>query len=105
MNLRELIVELEKHHPARIVPIGFCYPHSYRGYYDQLAFEPARNVSIASMLECAKDAVGSTCNGWKGGDYEMYEDTECWLAKERECGESLGPLLLAFMLGTAEDLK
>jgi len=40
MMLSDIIETLEKYDPATIVPLGFGEPHSYRGYYDQLAFEP-----------------------------------------------------------------
>jgi hypothetical protein len=42
MYLTNLIAFLEKYDPAQVVPVGFHRPHSYRGYYDQLAFEPKR---------------------------------------------------------------
>jgi hypothetical protein len=102
MCLKELIAALMKADPEQIVPLGFCGPHSYRGDYSDVAFEPRRNISIAEMLAAAREALGSTYQGYKGGDFKMTKNTECWLAYYGECGESIGPVLLAYMLGQIE---
>jgi hypothetical protein len=99
MRLKELIEELEKHHPAKHVPLGFGRPHSYRGYYEQLAFSPVENTTVGDMLNAAKTAMGKTFTGYKGGEYEMGEWTECNLAEYGSCGETIGPVLLRYMLG------
>ena len=98
MYLRELINELSQHDPAVVVRQGFDSPHSYRGYYDHLAFEPATNVSIGSMLAAAEEANGSTYQGWKGGDFTMGDWTPCHLAYMGDTGEGLGRTLLRYML-------
>jgi hypothetical protein len=101
-SLRVIIRTLE---PApdtsKVLPLGFSNPHSYRGYYDDVAFEPTKNVTINSMLAAARSAVGVTFSGWKGGEYRMNEWTTAWLAVEGSTGETLGPILLGFMLGHA----
>ena len=99
MTLGELIERLKQADPRKIVPMGFHNPHSYRGYYDELAFEPAEYISVGDMLENAESAVGKTLEGWKGGDFKMTNDTHIWLAEEGTTGESIGPVLLAYMLG------
>ena len=99
MTLRDLIQTLEKYPADKIVPHGFGQPHSYRGYYDQLAFEPMENVTVGAMLDDAKSALGKTFQGYKGGDYEMKAWTEVWLAHYGQCGEGIGPTLLRYMLG------
>lgn len=106
MKLAELIATLEAAHPRLVVPHGFTNPHSYRGYYEQLAFEPARDVPITVMYNAARSALGVTYEGYKGGDYTMTEDTDCWLATHGSVGEELGPTLLRLMLeaGTVEKL-
>lgn len=100
MILKELIQILEascdRHERVRR---GFHQPHSYRGYYSELAFEPAENVTIQSMLDCAKEALGSTYTGWKGGDYVMNEYSDVYLANIGSTGEELGKTLLLYMLG------
>jgi hypothetical protein len=99
MYLTELIKFLEKCDPALVVPVGFTHAHSYRGYYEDLAFEPAKNVTVGAMLACAKDALGKTFAGYKGGEFEMDEYTDIWLAYYGECGEGIGPILLSYMIG------
>ena len=99
LSLDDLIAALEAVDPARVLPYGFHDPHSYRGHYEQLAFCLTTNISVGTMLESARYALGATYQGWKGGDYTMSGYTECWLVAERgDCGESIGFVLLAFML-------
>ena len=81
------------------MPSGFHNPHSYRGDSMDLAFELKANVSVAEMLASAREALGTTYQGWKGGDYTMSEYTYVWLVSQRgNCGESLGAMLLQFLL-------
>jgi hypothetical protein len=100
MYLCELIEALENAPQDLVVPIGFAEPHSYRGYYEDLEFTPAMNVTVASMLAHARSALGATFYGYKGGDYKMHEYSRCWIG---EAGlvedQSISPLLLNFMLG------
>lgn len=99
MTLGELIKALESADPARVVPRGFSIPDSYRGYYDQVAFRPAENVTIGSMLAYAREALGSTYTGYKGGEFLMTEYTDVWIADYGESGGDLiGPTLLWYML-------
>ena len=98
MMLRELIAKLKGHDPAKVVRLGFRNPHSYRGDYHSLAFEPAENVPVGEMLQCAQRALGETYTGYKGGRFTMYDLTGVYLAKPGHEGEELGPLLLGYML-------
>ncbi|GAA4225994.1 hypothetical protein GCM10022254_09420 [Actinomadura meridiana] len=98
MNLGELIATLEAADPNLVVPNGFNSPHSYRGYYNELAFEPASNITVAAMLDSARSALGTEYEGYKGGNYTMTEYTDCWLALWGCLGETLGPTLLRLML-------
>lgn len=102
MTLSELIAALEAEDPALVLPDGFAHPHSYRGYYDQLAFEPARNVTVGAMLTTARSALGATYGGWKGGEYTMHKYTECWLAAEGCEGEGIGPVLIRLMVAAGK---
>ena len=105
MRLIELIQYLEKqvsYNPNRIAFWGFSSPHSYRGYYERVAFEPTLDVSIKDMLESAKEALGSEYTGWKGGKYTMHEDTLCYLANERNTGTELTKELLHFLVYSKE---
>lgn len=99
MQLGLLIKFLEKCDPNIVVPMGFSNPHSYRGYYQDLAFEPTENVTVKGMLESAKSALGTTYTGYKGGEYLMDENCEVWLAQYGMTGEGLGEILLKYMVG------
>jgi hypothetical protein len=60
-------------------------PHSYRGYYSDLAFEP---ITIDTLHDAvtAKDlhdlltttALGKSFTGYKGGEFVMDKDTPLW---------------------------
>jgi len=100
MYLHELIHALKQHPPEQPVPFGFARPHSYRGYYHDLAFEHERDTTVGAMLAAAESALGTTYEGWKGGDFKMDAYTTVWLVHEQgKTGESLGPILLTYMLG------
>jgi hypothetical protein len=99
MTLGELIKRLEKADQDQVCPWGWHNPHSYRGYYDQLAFEPKENVEVREMLACAKKALGTTYEGWKGGEFKMEEYTDVWIAEQGRCGDQISHMLLNYMLG------
>lgn len=100
MNLKELIEKLEQYPRNQKVARGFNSPHSYRGYYEDLAFEPCDNTTVGAMLDCAKKALGNTYTGYKGGEFTMHEYTRCWLSSYGDYSEeALGETLLGFMLG------
>lgn len=62
-----------------IVPHGFDSPHSYRGFYEDLAFKPKENARIGDMLIAAK----------------MEEWTNCWIAEYGNGGgDKIGPTIL-----------
>jgi hypothetical protein len=99
LALTELIDRLKVEDPAKVLRLGFNHPHAYRGYYHDLAFELARSVTVGEMLAAAESAARATFQGWKGGDYTMGEWTPTWLVTEEgDCGESLGAVLLEYML-------
>lgn len=99
MTLDELIAALDAADPNLLLPLGFSNPHSYRGDYMDLAFEPTANVTVGQMLADARSARGTTYQGWKGGDYTMDGFTQCWLDEEgRGDGETIGPILLTLLL-------
>jgi hypothetical protein len=99
MTLGELITALEAADPTRTVRHGFTHPHSYRGDYMDLAFDPDTDVTVADMLADARSALGTTYQGWKGGDFTMSEHTWCWLSEEGDAsGETISALLLELML-------
>jgi hypothetical protein len=66
---------------------GFGKPRSYRGYYEQIAFEPKKDVDVHYMLLQAKSANGATFTGYKGGNYKMGLDTTVNIACYGVCGD------------------
>lgn len=101
MYLKDLIERLEKE-PNKFLKLGFTHAHSWRGSYDCLAFEPCEGAKVSDMLYEAKEALGKTFEGWKGGDFVMSEYTEVYLSEEGTSSgyaeDGLSSLLLEYML-------
>lgn len=98
MTLGELIKTLESAPPETKVRRGLGSAHSDRGSYENLAFEPFENTTVAAMLIIAKAAVGMVFNGWKGGEYRMSLSTEIFIGKWGDCGSEITPELLWVMI-------
>ena len=73
------------------LPYGFHKPHSYREYYDEVAFEPTTDVSINSMLDSLEDATQGEYIGYKGGEF-YYSDCTLMHIANYGCGEIPGYL-------------
>ncbi len=63
LALDELIEILAAEPADKVVAVGFHRPHSYRGYYEDLAFEVTTNVTVGTMLAEARSALDSTYQG------------------------------------------
>ena len=99
MTLGELIEALKEKDPDLVINRGFGSPHSYRGYYDCLSFEPdLGRTSVRDLLSIVESSLGKTFEGWKGGKYTMHEYTDVYLAHWGSTGEELGSTLLGYML-------
>jgi hypothetical protein len=97
INLGELIKFLETLNQDAVISYGFGEPMSYRGYYENLAFNPEKNVTVKSMLDHAKSALGATLEGYKGGGFTMTEWTDCHIAEYGHSGgDMIGPTLLSY---------
>lgn len=81
MTLGQLIAELEKLPPERTV-VGFGDPHSYRGYYSDLAFKPIEDeITVIHLLTiCREECMGQKFQGYKGGDFYMTAETPVWIS-------------------------
>jgi hypothetical protein len=89
MTLGDLISALESLPEGSEVD-GIGKPHSYRGYYEDLAFQRIRDKRKASeVLSDAKAAMGEVFQGYKGGDYMMGKQTPIWVAAYGCCGEKI----------------
>lgn len=89
MTLIEFIKRLESMDPNELLPIGIRNPHSYRGYYNELAFEPTDPIPVREAIKVAASASGMTFTAYKGGEYTMTNKTNCWLANWSELGEEI----------------
>ncbi len=98
MELKKIIEELAQLDPEIIVRKGFGLPHSYRGFYDELAFEPEENTTVGAMLGHARSALNKTFEGYKGGKYKMEGWTDTWIAEYGSEGEAIGQSLLWYMI-------
>ena len=54
MIIKDILEILKKEDPERQLKLGWSEPHSYRGYYDKLAVEHAKNVYIKDNKEFLK---------------------------------------------------
>lgn len=74
----EILTEECNKTPDLVLSFGFGNPHSWRGDYCDLAFEPKENVPIKEMLSDAKKCIGMTFTGYKGGEFTMADYTQVW---------------------------
>jgi hypothetical protein len=96
ITLGELIAKLEGKDPKANLAVQFLDKlrgvdgvDSYRGYYSDLAIEPGSMVlgTVAEGLEVLRNAVGSTFEGYKGGEYRMNNRTLVWVDTYGSCTE------------------
>ncbi len=60
---------------------GFEGVGSYRGYYSDLALEPAKGESnVRAIRQALENAIGETYGGYKGGEYTMGPTTPLWVS-------------------------
>jgi hypothetical protein len=88
-HLQDILDRLEQEDPNLVLLKGWKHPHSYRGYYSELGVEPCGPTEVRELIATLKGAIGSTFQGWKGGDYTMHEYVEVYLAEQGCVGEAL----------------
>ena len=98
MTLGELIMQLRGMPQDSVLRPGFRAPHSYRGYYHDLAFAPCQEVTVGEALYVARSCVGGEFDGWKGGKFTMNTHTDVWLANFGDVGEQLTHLAFKYMV-------
>ena len=101
MTLGALIERLESLPESTL--IGLAEPHSYRGYYSDLAFEQAGTRPVADLLAECREAMGKKFEGYKGGDFYMHAGTPVWVAFYGCCGDKLMLVNDDGSLGTQAD--
>ena len=84
-NLISYLENTEDHLVANL-----SHPHSYRGYYSDLAFEQGTGkTSSKDFLATCKKLVGRVFVGYKGGEYKMTLTTPLWVANWGAFGRPL----------------
>lgn len=89
MELSELIRKLLELDQDKTVLNGFGSPHSDRGSYEDLAFEPVEKTTIGEMVAHAKSALNKDFFGYKGGTYKMREWTNVLIGNWGDCGDEI----------------
>lgn len=78
--------------------------HSYRGYYEDIAFERGEgNRPAADLLAECRAAMGEVFYGWKGGEFVMGALTPVWLAHRGDVGLKLMALRAGGEVETADE--
>ncbi len=91
MTLGQLISKLEEMNPESTIvcstdtSMTFTGFNSYRGYYNDLAigYTVDNNegfIIVKEFLDSAKECLGKTFYGYKGGEFIMDENTPLWIA-------------------------
>ncbi len=89
MTLGKMIAALESM-PIDAEIEGISEPHSYRGYYSDLAFETIEGkTKVADALTMCRATMGQVFEGYKGGDFVMGALTPLWLASYGCCGNKI----------------
>lgn len=91
-NLGALIADLSLVTPTSPVIIegtygkSPSYPHSYRGYHEDLAFEPSGDTITASEFLVMIGSTLGSMPGYKGGEYDVNMRTTVWIAEHSHTG-------------------
>lgn len=77
--LGELLAHLRQADPEGNIYLG--NPHSYRGYYADLALEPLdQAIKVWELINQLSDVIDTKLTGYKGGEFLMEADTPVWVA-------------------------
>lgn len=103
MTLGDLIKRLEAIPPETVMRPGIGNPHSWRGRYEELSFEPVEETTVGKLLEEAKGCIGRTFCGYKGGEYTMSERSTVNIDEYGHWsdGNAIWDLALSAMLGSS----
>lgn len=89
MNLGQLnAVFLKMTDESFVFTRGFNTPHSYRGYYNELAFQPAEDIALQDVIKALDRAYSEVFYGYKGGEFEYNMETTCHLAYKGNCTDN-----------------
>lgn len=80
ITLGAFINLLKSADPEKYVAHSLGGLHSFRGEPSNLAIYRTNGATVKEMLEHAKEALGQTFHGYKGGEHVMHENTEIHFA-------------------------
>jgi hypothetical protein len=94
MRLGGLIAALAEMPPDALITYDVggapSKPHSYRGYYVDLALGHSdAPATVKQTLNACKAAMGQCFEGYKGGDFWMTGNTLVWAASYGICGRRI----------------
>ena len=98
LSLKEIIERLEKIDPESTITLKNSYNGmrhinlkfgSYRGNYEDLYIDTNFNeeVKVKDFLIELKEIIGKTVWGWKGGEYEVTEESKLYISSLGICSE------------------
>lgn len=105
MTLGKIISELESLPQEKLIE-QIADAHSYRGYYEDLAFERTGGTeTVSELLSTCKVCLGEVFEGYKGGDFQMDESTPLWISHYGSCGVKITGIIEGDVLtfSTEED--
>ncbi len=75
--------------PEALIPL--TSPHSYRGYYSDLALEPTPGapIKVWQLINQLSDVIDTELTGYKGGEFLMSADTPIWVSHYGTTGSAL----------------
>lgn len=86
--LGDLIDGLREADPEAL--IGLHNPHSYRGYYSDLALEPTKApIKVCQLMTQLNEVIDTELTGYTGGEFLMSADTPVWVSHYGTTGEAL----------------
>ncbi len=87
--LGDFLSQLRDADPEATIPLA--NPHSYRGYYSDLALEPVNGapIKVWQLINQLSDVIDTELTGYKGGEFMMSADTPIWVANHGCTGAAL----------------
>jgi hypothetical protein len=90
ITLGELMDVLMKYKDKGSYYVAATNPHSYRGFYSDIALEPDIMCPLDALVDRLTEVLdGETFGGYKGGDFTYNENTPVFIAVKGELGYPL----------------
>lgn len=89
MNLGELFDKFKSlTNNDFVFTVGFNNPHSYRGYYNDLAFEICNFVNLREIKASIEEGLKESFTGYKGGELSYSKTTRTHLSAYSMCNNN-----------------